>query len=192
MAGITLHGRSKEQRYSKLANWDYIAECSTLIDRSKERYPFFFGNGDMFCPEDYAKILNENLTVDGVMIGRGALIKPWIFTEIKNHSLWDITANERLEILQKYANYGMEFWGSDTQGINQTRKFLCDWLSFLHRYVPVGLIEVLPQKMNLRAEKFKGRNELETLMASDSSLDWIKLSEIVLGKAPPSFSFIPK
>jgi tRNA-dihydrouridine synthase 3 len=69
---------------------------------------------------------------------------------------------------------------------------MCEWLSFLHRYVPVGLIEVLPQKMNLRPHRYFGRNELETLMASDQVNDWIKLSEMVLGPASDSFSFIPK
>ena len=86
----------------------------------------------------------------------------------------------------------MEFWGSDSTGVDQTRRFLLEWMSFLHRYVPVGLIEVLPQRMNLRPEKFNGRNELETLMASDKSSDWIKLSEMVLGKCQDGFSFIPK
>lgn len=192
VAGITLHGRSKEQRYSRSADWDYIEQCSKLIDRSTESYPFFFGNGDAFVPEEYNRILSTSSTIDGMMVGRGALIKPWIFTELKNGQLWDISANERLDILKTYANLGMNCWGSDTVGVNTTRRYMCEWLSFLHRYVPVGLIEVLPQKLNQRPERFVGRNELETLMASDRSEDWVKISEFILGKAPESFSFVPK
>ena len=34
--------------------------------------------------------------------------------------------------------------------VNNTRRFLLEWISFLHRYVPVGLLEVVPQQMNQR------------------------------------------
>ena len=44
-----------------------------------------------------------------------------------------------------------------------------------NRYVPVGLLEVVPQKINERAPPFNGRDDLETLMASPKSSDWVKL-----------------
>jgi tRNA-dihydrouridine synthase 3 len=113
--GVTLHGRSKAQRYSRLADWNYIAECSQVVDRNHTNNMFFFGNGDVFNPNDYLEKMSQYQKLDGIMIGRGALVKPWIFKEIKDGQLYDISASERLDILRDFAKFGMQHWGSDTQ-----------------------------------------------------------------------------
>ena len=78
------------------------------------------------------------------------------------------------------------------QGVERTRRFLLEWQSFSHRYVPVGLLERPPQKINLRPPTFYGRNDLETLMGSPNAMDWIRICEMLLGPAPDGFQFLPK
>ena len=39
---------------------------------------------------------------------------------------------------------------------------------------------------------YKGRNELETLLASDDVADWMRIAEMFLGKPAPGFSFVQK
>jgi tRNA-dihydrouridine synthase 3 len=124
--------------------------------------------------------------------GRGPLIKPWLFTEIKERRTWDISSSERLDLLRRFARYGMEHWGSDSLGVETTRRFLCEWLSFAHRYVPVGILERVPQRMNDRPPAFLGRDQLETWMGSAHAGDWVRLTELVLGPAPASFRFTAK
>jgi tRNA-dihydrouridine synthase 3 len=184
VAMATVHGRSREQRYTKLADWGYISQCAAAASPLP-----VFGCGDILSFEDYEQYTQGQA---GIMIARGALIKPWIFTEIKERRHWDISSSERLEILKRYANYGLEHWGSDTIGVENTRKFLLEWLSFLYRYIPVGLLERVPQKINGRPPLYHGRDELETLMASHYCNDWIKISEMLLGPVPSNFTFLPK
>ncbi|XKL67728.1 hypothetical protein PGB90_003219 [Kerria lacca] len=184
---ISIHGRTREQRYTKLADWNYIDECAKLT----KDIPVF-GNGDVLSYIDYNEKLELYPHVSGVLIARGALYKPWLFTEIKEQRHWDISSSERMDIIKKYVNYGLEHWGSDDKGVENTRRFLLEWLSFLHRYIPVGLLERPPQKINQRPPVYKGRNDLETLFASPNCKDWIKISEMLLGPIPEEFHFLPK
>ncbi|KAF7127949.1 hypothetical protein RHSIM_Rhsim11G0184600 [Rhododendron simsii] len=185
---VTIHGRSRQQRYSKLADWEYIYQCARKAPNALQ----VLGNGDVFSYLDWNKHKFDCPEVSTCMVARGALVKPWIFTEIKEQRHWDISSGERLSILKDYARFGLEHWGSDAKGVETTRHFLLEWLSYTCRYIPVGLLDVIPQRMNWRPPSYFGRDDLETLMASDSASDWIKISEMLLGKVPDGFTFAPK
>ncbi|OCT50180.1 tRNA-dihydrouridine(47) synthase [NAD(P)(+)] [Cladophialophora carrionii] len=200
VAAITLHGRSRQQRYTRSADWEYITETASLIKAlnakadamadtihepeerdqpnghkgSKNGKVFFIGNGDVFSHEHYYDHI-QHAGVDGVMAARGALIKPWLFEEIAAGQYLDKSSSERLQIVERFVRYGLEAWGSDEWGVGQTRRFLLEWLSFACRYVPIGLLEYLPPNIQDRPPRFRGRDELETLMASDNYKDWIKI-----------------
>jgi len=203
VAAITLHGRSRQQRYTRSADWDYIADTASLIKNLNARADaradtihepderdqpnahqsgtraggtkvFFIGNGDVYSHEHYTSHFAQ-AGVDGVMVARGALIKPWIFEEIAANQYLDKSSSERLQYIERFVRYGLEVWGSDEIGVGQTRRFLLDWLSFACRYVPVGLLEYLPPNIQDRPPRYRGRDELETLMASDNYQDWIKI-----------------
>lgn len=211
VAAITLHGRSKQQRYTKSADWSYIAECAAQIkayndkrdslsdtvrepdarDLANGEKLFFIGNGDCYSHIDYYDHIN-NAGVDSVMLARGALIKPWLFEEIQAGQYLDKSSTERLSYIEKFAKYGLEAWGSDEMGVGQTRRFLLEWMSFAHRYVPVGILEHLPPSLQDRPPAYRSRDDLESLLASDNYKDWIKISEMFLGPAHKDFQFQPK
>jgi tRNA-dihydrouridine synthase len=71
---LTLHGRTRQQRYSRQADWDYIAQCAAAAPGLQ-----LVGNGDVFSYRHW----NEHMAGGGLascMVARGALIKPWLFT----------------------------------------------------------------------------------------------------------------
>lgn len=135
--------------------------------------------------------LSSGLLTNCAMIGRGALVKPWVPKEINEQQTYDISASERFDMLKRFVHYGLEYWGSDAQGVATTRRFLLEWLSYLHRYVPAGIC-YRPQTMNQRPPAYFGRNDMETLLSSPNCKDWIKISEMFLGNVDPDFHFEPK
>ncbi|NLB26708.1 MAG: tRNA dihydrouridine synthase DusB [Bacteroidales bacterium] len=79
IAAIAIHGRTRDQLYKGSADWDMIGKVKNHPDI---RIPVI-GNGDITSGEK-AKVLLEQTGVDGLMIGRAAIGRPWIFKEIKH------------------------------------------------------------------------------------------------------------
>ena len=74
---LAVHGRTKSQGYSGEADWEKIAEVVRAV-----QIPVV-GNGDIRDAETAVRRVHET-GVSGLMIGRGALGKPWLFSQIKN------------------------------------------------------------------------------------------------------------
>lgn len=75
---ITLHPRTKVDGYGPPARWDLIAEAKSLL-----KIPLV-GNGDILTVQNALDMLHQT-RCDGLMIGRGSIINPFIFHEIRAH-----------------------------------------------------------------------------------------------------------
>jgi len=73
---IAVHGRTRAGRYKAAVDYDALAEIKQNINIP------MFANGDIDSPEK-AKWVQEYTGAEGVMIGRAAVGKPWIFKQIK-------------------------------------------------------------------------------------------------------------
>lgn len=81
-AAITVHGRTREQMYAPTADWDIIRDVKRAVSVP------VIGNGDVFTAYDAAN-LYEHTGCDLIMVGRGALGNPWIFSEINSFFMTD-------------------------------------------------------------------------------------------------------
>jgi len=77
---LTIHGRTRSQMYQGEADWNYIGK----VKENPRMHIPIIGNGDVTsaerCQENF-----DRYGVDGIMIGRGSIGRPWIFREVKHY-----------------------------------------------------------------------------------------------------------
>lgn len=78
IAALALHGRTRAEKYAGFAEYETIAAV-----KAATRLPLF-ANGDVDSPEKARQVLDAT-GADGLMIGRGAQGRPWIFDEIAHY-----------------------------------------------------------------------------------------------------------
>ena len=101
---LAVHGRTRAQGYSGVANWDVIAEIAAAV-----RIPVI-GNGDIASAHD-VKRRRDTAGVAGVMIGRAAMGAPWMFAQAKAYLatgeiMPDPTPGERWEMVLRHCRAG--------------------------------------------------------------------------------------
>jgi nifR3 family TIM-barrel protein len=73
---VALHARTGAQRYSGVADWSAIAELKQALDIP------VLGNGDIWEASDAIRMMAET-GCDGVVVGRGCLGRPWLFSDLE-------------------------------------------------------------------------------------------------------------
>jgi len=122
---VTVHGRTRAQGYSGVADWDIIRQVKEAI-----KIPVI-GNGDVVSVETAEKLLKQT-NADGVMVGRGSLGNPWLLGQIheylQNKILpRDISVGEIKEALLQQLNDMVSFYGKE-MAVAISRKYVC-WYS---------------------------------------------------------------
>ena len=118
---ISIHGRTRKQMYKGEANWELIRKVK---ENQRMKIPVF-GNGDVSCPLS-AKEKKEKYNVDGIMIGRGAIGKPWIFNKIKEYlkngkTINDPCFNEKINIVLNHLKWSVQ-WKGEKLGVLEMRR----------------------------------------------------------------------
>jgi tRNA-dihydrouridine synthase 3 len=129
-AAISIHGRTREQRYSRAADWEILGRVAA------ERTVPVIGNGDILTYFEARERMARS-GVRSVMLARGALIKPWLFREIREGRGWLPTPDERFSVLFRFVELLREHFGTDERGQKRMRRFLPWHLNFFCRYVPL-------------------------------------------------------
>lgn len=76
LAAVTVHGRTREQRFQGRADYEAIGRVKAAVGIP------VIGNGDVACGAD-ARRLRDISGCDGVMIGRGGLGNPWVYRDVE-------------------------------------------------------------------------------------------------------------
>ncbi len=106
---ITIHGRTRAQLYKGNADWTLIGEVK---NNPRMRIPVI-GNGDIDDPVKARKMF-DRYGVDGIMIGRASVGRPWIFRDIRHYLetgkiLPEPTVNEKCDLALLHLEKSLEY-----------------------------------------------------------------------------------
>ena len=131
---LAIHGRTCDQLYTGNADWTLIGEVK---NHPGIRIPII-GNGDINSAEK-AKYFLEQTGVDALMIGRGAIGRPWLFNEIKHFlktgTLLPFPAvSEVVEVLKEQLRLNLEWKDNERSGILMMRRHFAKYFPGLPHF----------------------------------------------------------
>lgn len=132
-SAVTVHGRTRQQLYSGKADWSFIAKVKKALSIP------VLGNGDVFTPEDAARLLEET-GCDGVAVARGTLGNPWLISRISQYldtgRIGDAPSEvEKLICAYEHAVGLMQYKGARV-GANESRRHLTHYTKGINGSAP--------------------------------------------------------
>jgi len=136
--GLTIHGRTRAQMYRGTADWTLIGE----VKRNPRMKIPIIGNGDITTPVE-AKEAFDRYGVDGIMIGRAAVGKPWLFGHTKHYLekgelLPDPTVSEKVDMAKLQFEKSLEV-KSEPVGIYEMRRHFSNYFKGLPHFKEMRL-----------------------------------------------------
>ncbi|MGD9126131.1 MAG: tRNA-dihydrouridine synthase [Planctomycetia bacterium] len=122
-AALTVHGRTARQMFRGKADWEQIAKVKPFL----KRIPLI-GNGDITSAEQAVEAF-ECYAIDGLMIGRAALARPWLFAQVaaairSEPIMPDLTLQEQRDLLLEQLDLTVERFGV-CRGVVLMRTYAC-------------------------------------------------------------------
>jgi tRNA-dihydrouridine synthase B len=130
---ITIHGRTRTQLFKGPADWTLIGEVK---NNPRMKIPVF-GNGDISSPEA-AKEAFVKYGIDGIMIGRATIGRPWIFKEIREYLdtgnyMEPLTLPEKIKLVKEHLKKSLEAKG-EPRGIYEMRRHFSNYFKGLPNF----------------------------------------------------------
>ncbi|MCU0455326.1 MAG: tRNA dihydrouridine synthase DusB [Bacteroidales bacterium] len=130
---ITIHGRTRAQLYKGTADWTLIGE---VRNNPRMKIPVI-GNGDIDGPLK-AREMFDRYGVDGIMIGRASVGRPWIFREIRHYLetgelLPEPTAAVKADLALMHLDKSLEY-KEGTRAIYEMRRHLSNYFKGLPHF----------------------------------------------------------
>ena len=142
---VTLHPRLVSEKLRRRARWEYIGHLKDMSNLT------VIGNGDVKSSADCHKMFAQT-GCDGVMIGRAAISKPWIFAEISNNQPMDLTPEFLFNTYSHAIDLITNFFPMEGMAMGRIKEFTWYFsknLKFGHRFAarmqPINSLQACQQ-----------------------------------------------
>ncbi len=144
---LTIHGRTRAQFYKGSADWTLIG---AVKNNPRMKIPII-GNGDIDGPE-CAKDMFDRHGVDGIMIGRATVGRPWIFKEIRHYLntgelLPEPSVSEKADLALLHIEKSLEF-KEGNRAIFEMRRHLSNYFKGLPHFKEMRLMLLTSSEIN--------------------------------------------